>query len=204
MDVMDAINISLSGDETGSALWYIFPADKVDTLRDYLNNRYKDIPNAPTGDIIHSGCVVFDEEMLQDLAQKTYLVPWVIHQQPGDMVFVPSRCPHMVSGMSTNHRGCIPTSQVFQVRNEVWAIKTAIDFLSGEALVRTAHVAEELRKYRFVDENLEDVLQLHLVLWHAWVSISQEMEGVLKAEVEKRKAGHGTGDRERVFKARKT
>lgn len=99
MDVMDAINISLSGDETGSALWYIFPADKVDILRNYLNNRYKDSPNAPKGDIIHSGCVVFDDEMLHDLAQKTYIMPWVIHQRPGDMVFVPSRCPHMVSGI---------------------------------------------------------------------------------------------------------
>lgn len=40
--------------------------------------------------------------------------------------------------------------------------------MSGYALHRTAKIAEELRRQRFSDPDLEDVLQLETVLWHAW------------------------------------
>lgn len=54
-------------------------------------------------------------------------------------------------------------------------------------MIRIARVAEELRNHRFIDENLDDVVQLHLVLWHAWVNINREMESVSQAEKRKRK-----------------
>lgn len=65
-----------------------------------------------------------------------------------------------------------------QVRNGSWTIKTAIDFLTAEALPRTAAVAAELRRQRFVDDGLEDVLQLPLVLWYAWNSWSIELDSI--------------------------
>lgn len=68
------------------------------------------------------------------------------------------------------------------MRNCVWTIKTAIDFLSGEALQRTAQVADELRRHRFINEDLEDVLQLPLVLWHAWVSLNRELPNIMEMD----------------------
>lgn len=101
MDMTDAVNISLFAKKTGNeddcvAVWYIFPADRATDLRSYLEDKYKDDPTAPKRDVIHGGWVVFDEEMLLDLMRKTRLQPWRIYQHPGDMVFIPSRCPHMV------------------------------------------------------------------------------------------------------------
>lgn len=101
MDMMDAINMSLTSDENvpaeqRTAVWYIFPHDKVDVLRNYLNEKYKDDRTAQAGDIIHSASVVVDDDMLKDLAKKTRLEPWTIYQRPGDTVFIPAYCPHMV------------------------------------------------------------------------------------------------------------
>lgn len=89
---------------------------------------------------------------------------------------------------------------MFQVRNNVWTIKTAIDFLSGEALVRTAKVAEELRMHRFVDKDLEDVLQLPLVLWHAWVSLTSEMPNITEMGNLVKRGRHGSGRKKQKAK----
>lgn len=102
MDMMDAVNLSLSANKTAkadelSAEWMIFPADRVDELRSWLTNKFKDDPEAPKeGDIIHSAWVVFTGEMLSQLFQETGIKAWKIEQHPGDAVFIPSRCPHMV------------------------------------------------------------------------------------------------------------
>lgn len=68
--------------------------------------------------------------------------------------------------------------------------------------------------HRLVDKNSEDVLQLHLVLWHAWVSLNNEMPDVVAMEKlqnrEKRKAkqqegrrgtGHPDGNKKRRSEA---
>lgn len=101
MDMMDAVNISLSSDESAPAdqrvaVWYIFPHDKVDVLRKFLDDEYRDDSTVTEGDIIHSGSVVLDDDMLKNLVQKTRLEPWTIFQRPGDTVFIPAYCPHMV------------------------------------------------------------------------------------------------------------
>lgn len=72
------------------------------------------------------------------------------------------------------------------MRNDAWCIKTAIDFLAGDALPRTAQVQKELRLQRLVDNSLEDVLQLPLVLWHAWVSLNRAMPGIRGKHLEKK------------------
>lgn len=53
--------------------------------------------------------------------------------------------------------------------------------------MRTAKVAEELRQHRFVNDELEDVLQLPLVLWHAWVSLNREFSDIKEMDVKRNK-----------------
>lgn len=205
MDLMDAINVSLSADKTDSsqdpvAVWHIFAANDCAKLRTYLDAKYKDDPNRPEGDLIHSQQIYFTDDMVAELEAHTGVRPWIIHQAPGDAIFIPSRCPHQVCFLLTF--GChdrLVTAAIgfFQVRNCVWTIKTAIDFLSGEALPRTAAVAEELRQHRLIDDGLEDVLQLPLVLWHAWVSLKKEMPDVMKMEFLQKKAKRKAGESDR-------
>ena len=105
MDVSDAINVVVAEDENVNneddreAVWYIFPSDEqsVCNLREYLQEKFKDDQRASEGDIILGGWVVLNDEILKDLKQKTGIRPWIIRQRLGDAVFVPSRCPHMVS-----------------------------------------------------------------------------------------------------------
>lgn len=61
-----------------------------------------------------------------------------------------------------------------------------MDFLAGDALPRTAQVQKELRLQRLVDDSLEDVLQLPLVLWHAWISLNRAMLGIRGKHLEKK------------------
>lgn len=98
MDMMDAINISLYGGGI-PAEWFIFPSDEksIQLLREYLQELYVDDPRAQEGDVIHGQWVVFTNSMLKDLWMKKGVKPWRFHQHPGDAVYIPSRCPHMVS-----------------------------------------------------------------------------------------------------------
>lgn len=200
---MDAVNVSLSADQSDSsqdpvAVWHIFAAHDCEKLRTYLDAVYKDDPNRPEGDIIHSQTVFLTDEMLAELDTQVGVRPFVVRQAPGDTVFIPSRCPHQVCFVPF-HCSLTCAYLSLQVQNCVWTVKTAIDFLSGEALSRTAEVAEELRRHRLVDPGLEDVVQLPLVLWHAWVSLNKELPDVVEMEKlqtkAKRKAEGDSGRR---------
>lgn len=81
-----------------SASWVIFPSDEHSyrILHTYLEERFKDDPRTKEGDIIHSQWVVITKPMLKELKEVYGLRPWEIEQKPGDSIFIPSRCPHMV------------------------------------------------------------------------------------------------------------
>lgn len=59
---------------------------------------------------------------------------------------------------------------IFQVINMTNAIKIACDFISVENLDATLQVSKELRRHR-LSEGGEDVLQLLLTLWYAWIHL---------------------------------
>lgn len=62
------------------------------------------------------------------------------------------------------------------MRNLGYILKAAEDLFSVEGLLRSVRVADELRQQRLVDRGLDDVLQLPVMLWHAWVSLCR-LEG---------------------------
>lgn len=51
--------------------------------------------------------------------------------------------------------------------NKTNAMKIACDFVSIENLDAIVQVSQDLRRHRLSGPG-EDVLQLHLTLWHAW------------------------------------
>lgn len=177
MDHMDAWNV-LHWLASDWAEWYLFPADSSAILRQYIKDKGKTY----SGDPIHSGTVCLSEDDIDELKERG-VRPWVVQQRAGEAVFVPSGCPHQVlinlpSFLSlTFPRAllCLCTDYhayllyLFeQVRNLSWCFKLAIDFLSAEALPRTQIVQSELREQRLDDPTLQDVVQLPLVMWHAW------------------------------------
>ncbi|GBE89655.1 hypothetical protein SCP_1603190 [Sparassis crispa] len=164
MDVTDAVNIMLwaasnHDGKAGSALWHIFPASSVAVLRNFLREH----GFTALGDPIHSQSMYLTPGLLDLLA--TYGVrPYVIHQHPGQAVFIPAGCPHQVS-------------------NEVDAIKIACDFLSINNVRETQEVVSQLRYQRLQSGFGDDVLQFFTTLWYTWKSLSHMSELVAVPDI---------------------
>ncbi|KAI9243758.1 hypothetical protein BY458DRAFT_537303 [Sporodiniella umbellata] len=145
-DMADAVNImhhaSSSKSEPVAAIWHIFPADKAATLSAWLRKQHKKFLD--WWHPIHSQSLFMDDGELKLLLKETKIRPWVIHQSPGDAVFIPAGCPH-------------------QVRNCQDAIKCAVDFLSPENLKWGASITNEFSELPKID-----ALQLKSTLLFTW------------------------------------
>ncbi|RDX40357.1 hypothetical protein OH76DRAFT_1334227, partial [Lentinus brumalis] len=150
LDVTDAINLlPWCADRKGAAaVWHIFAAESAPKLREFLLE-YDADPSAP--DPIHSQRFYLSDPMISELSTKKGVRPWIIYQRYGDAVFIPAGCAH-------------------QVRNLQSAIKVACDFVSLQNIDRTLGLLQEQRKHRLYNQGPEDVLQLHVLLWYAWIS----------------------------------
>ncbi len=51
-------------------------------------------------------------------------------------------------------------------------IKVACDFVSIQNLEATLSLLKEQRAHRIHSNGPEDVLQLHILLWYAWLSVT--------------------------------
>ena len=60
-----------------------------------------------------------------------------------------------------------------QVRNLSDCIKVAIDFVSPESIGRCQKLTEEFRSENMTHAWKEDKLQLHSMLWFAWLSCTR-------------------------------
>ncbi|KAG9310629.1 hypothetical protein JVU11DRAFT_9197 [Chiua virens] len=157
-DVADAINVmtwaeSQPDGSPGSALWHIFPACTAPVVRRFLTT----IPHAANIDSIQSQHYYLTPRMLRTLAEQYNVHPFVIYQKPGDAVFIPAGCPHQVSNCDD-------------------AIKIACDFVSPENLHATVKLVQDFRSHRLYNKSGDDLLQLPLMLWYAWLTTSLQGE----------------------------
>ncbi|KAI0067318.1 hypothetical protein BV25DRAFT_1794905, partial [Artomyces pyxidatus] len=153
LDLTSAVNIAIYAGNTidgapGYALWHLFPPSSLERVRKYI----REVVDDSIGDPIHNQNTYLTPSMLRTLAEEYDVVPYTIHQYPGQAVFIPAGCAHQVS-------------------NQANGIKIACDFITVENLDLTAQVWKELRVQRLVGQYGDDVLQLESCLWHAWSSL---------------------------------
>jgi hypothetical protein len=156
MDLTDAYNINLWATSTqtndlGYALWHLFLASDAPLLRKFL---IEECGFTGSGDPIHAQYIYLTPDLLQRLFKKYGVLPYTIHQYPGEAVLIPAYCAH-------------------QVANVADAIKIACDFFSMSNLRRTERLVGELRQQRLSDSQGDDVLQFYLTLWYTWSSLSR-------------------------------
>ncbi|KAG0780285.1 hypothetical protein G6F22_010169 [Rhizopus arrhizus] len=157
-DMADAVNIlhyashvtvqPVEDPPAPAAIWHVFPSERLVELSDWLWKKHKAF--LKKWHPIHSQSLFLEEEQLVALAADTGIRPWVIHQNPGDAVFIPAGCPH-------------------QVRNCRGAIKCAVDFLSPENLEMSASITNQFSKLPKID-----ALQLKSTLLFAWKELMDE------------------------------
>ena len=175
LDVTSAVNIMLyaadfADGRSGGALWHIFPISTLPSLRDFLRNE-PTIGFREPGDPIHNQGIYLTPTLLRLLAEKHDIRPFIIHQKPGDAIFIPAGCAHQV----TFHRVLVLVNLIFaQVSNMTDSIKIACDFLDVESLPASAQLLHEFRMQRLVNNWPEDVLQFEVTLWHAWTSLYKQ------------------------------
>ncbi|KAF8179254.1 hypothetical protein K438DRAFT_1725852 [Mycena galopus ATCC 62051] len=157
MDMADALNImthatDLPGGQSGAAAWDIFRAQDSNKIREFMRKKF---PNLPTGqDPIHSQQVYLDDTHLAELQRHAGVTSYRVYQKAGEAVFIPAGCAHQ------------------QVCNLSDCIKIAIDFVSLENIDRCGKLTHEFREQKGEDGKVwkEDVLQLQMMMWFAWLS----------------------------------
>ncbi|RDX51828.1 hypothetical protein OH76DRAFT_1346367 [Lentinus brumalis] len=189
LDATCAVNLlswtSSSDPDTTGAEWDIFAPEDLPALRGYLRAKCAK-PDAQKGamDPVHAQQTYLTAEMLHEL-RAINVRPYKIKQRLGDAVFIPAGAAHQVSN-------CQP------------CIKVACDFLCIEGIAESVKVAADFRKY-----DLTDVMQLEIVLWDAWDSLtfhSRDSEENVTAlsRAQKRKRRQRENERaEEDFKRRK-
>ena len=95
LDVSDAVNfITWTFDSSRpSAIWHVFPRHSISGLHDFLQATRPELRNK---DPIHAQAVYLTDLDLQQLAHRHKVVPWIIEQRQGDLIFIPTGCPHQV------------------------------------------------------------------------------------------------------------
>lgn len=169
-DVTAAYNLSLEG----SALWAIWPSWSSDMLCEFIFER--GLAKRSEGNPIHQQRTYLSREDIEAFTLQYQVRPFVFRQEPGQMVFIPSNCPHQVR-YSTFFLGGVLT--VVKVSNEDDCIKYANDILPESQLADILAVQMELRDHRLGQqsfERLDDVLQVYQTLWYSWKNLSEKLK----------------------------
>ena len=98
LDMTAAVNCMAwteSSDRSG-ADWLCFAAEDVDRLNEYLRNKYG-IVDQQRNPVIEQNTFI-DDDMLADL-RRVNIIPFVIHQQAGQAVFIPAGVAHQVESL---------------------------------------------------------------------------------------------------------
>ncbi|KAG5457451.1 MAG: hypothetical protein BJ554DRAFT_2530 [Olpidium bornovanus] len=158
----DSENNDDDGDQVG-AVWDIFPADKLDVVREFL--RKEVLPLRPPGPGASKGAVEYAADIIHD--QVVYLTDadrrllhlkygvrgWRVYQKPGDAVYVPAGCVHQGANLRS-------------------AVKVAMDFVSPEHVGRSLNMTGEFRQLPAKHSRRPDLLQLKNILWATWMNLS--------------------------------
>ncbi|CAF0777423.1 unnamed protein product [Didymodactylos carnosus] len=129
--------------ELAGALWHLFRADDVPTIRQYiLGNKKKTYGTDP----IHDQQTYLEKKHLEEL-EKYGVYSYPIVQYLGDAVFIPSGAPH-------------------QVKNLHSCIKIAEDFVSPENIDRCLITTNEFRSLSKKHTNHADILQAKNILYY--------------------------------------
>ncbi|KAI0314183.1 hypothetical protein OF83DRAFT_1138062 [Amylostereum chailletii] len=177
MDMADAVNMMVYAERgpdgrAGCAAWDLFRAEDADEIRKYLRSKFG-VPN--TVDPIHAQHYYLDADMRKELFEKHGAQSFRVYQFPGQAVFIPAGCAHQVrqaSPPSSLHR-CRADRTCRQVCNLADCIKVAADFVSPENIAKCAQLTEEFRRENLTKVWKEDVLQLRMMMWFAWLSCSR-------------------------------
>ncbi|KAH9913882.1 uncharacterized protein BXZ73DRAFT_55261, partial [Epithele typhae] len=151
LDVTSAINIMLWSLGTGvGAVWTLFSPQSLLALRGYMRSVFSHLQGA---DPIHSQSCFLTKDMLDEL--KSQGVDYVVvEQHVGTAVWIPAGWAH-------------------QVINSQSSIKAAWDFLSTDSVQSSFNLLSEQAEYRrWNSGHPADVLQLHNMLYYAWLSVS--------------------------------
>lgn len=92
-DLCDAANILVfSEPPNGTALWHIFKAEDAPKIQSYI----REVFQCTSTDPIHSQQFYLGPSHLAELQARYGVIPFVIHQAVGEVVFIPAGCPHQV------------------------------------------------------------------------------------------------------------
>ncbi|KAJ3760740.1 hypothetical protein EV360DRAFT_68442 [Lentinula raphanica] len=154
MDMADALNVMTYASDCpdgspGCAAWDLFRPEDSAKLRVYLK---KKLPAGSTPmDPIHGQQVYLNEVMRKELAEELGVYSYRVYQRPGEAIFIPAGCAHQAS--------------------------VAVDFVSPENVQRCEKLTQEFREQNQSKVWKEDVLQLKTMMWFAWLSCCQQLEG---------------------------
>jgi hypothetical protein len=98
MDLTDAVNIMLwaglcHDGSPGYALWHLYPPGMAIILRQFFGEEGFD---KGAGDVIHSQRIYVTSAMHERIYEKYGAKPYVVHQRPGEAVFIPAGWAHQV------------------------------------------------------------------------------------------------------------
>lgn len=152
-DMTDAVNVMYYADDdtsvaapVASALWHIFPYESFKKVCSFIAG-HKEIGSLHP---ILDHAFYLDEGDLKALERECGVVPFTVHQNPGDTVYIPAGCAH-------------------QVKNYSNSIKCAFDFVSPENADRSVYISDCFR-----DLKREDKLQIATTLAFAWTSLNSD------------------------------
>ncbi|ORY07972.1 Clavaminate synthase-like protein [Basidiobolus meristosporus CBS 931.73] len=140
----------VSSTKEAGAVWDIFHFQDLPKIRQFLSEYAFEI-GQPIDDPIHDQIFYLNKPMRQRLFEQYGVRGWRIHQNPGDVVFIPAGCAHQVC----NYQNCI---------------KVAMDFVSPESVTKCATLTREFRLLSQGHRRRQDLLQLESILYHSWAN----------------------------------
>jgi lysine-specific demethylase 3 len=91
-DIANAWNVlTFAVHVDGYAIWVVFDSQDGDRLAEWLQKQF-----GGCGNLIHQQQIFLTEGDLATLFAETGIQPYIIHQHPGDMLFIPAGCAHQV------------------------------------------------------------------------------------------------------------
>ncbi|KAJ1944723.1 Lysine-specific demethylase 3B, partial [Kickxella alabastrina] len=150
----DNVEASPANDKakTAAAVWNIFPSASRATLRKFITEHKAE--GMFISDAIHDQAFFLtrgDRQQLFDKYGAKLGSSYVIHQNPGDAVFVPAGSPH-------------------QVCNYANAVKIAMDFVSPERVAECSALTKDFARLRSPHPRSHDNLQLVKILWYTFAT----------------------------------
>ncbi|KAJ1901002.1 Lysine-specific demethylase 3B [Kickxella alabastrina] len=138
--------------KTAAAVWNIFPSASRATLRKFITEHKAE--DMFISDAIHDQAFFLTRGDRQQLFNKYGAKlgsSYVIHQNPGDAVFVPAGSPH-------------------QVCNYANAVKIAMDFVSPERVAECSALTKDFARLTSPHPRSHDNLQLAKILWYTFAT----------------------------------